>query len=83
MYHTVLMYYIPRMMGKAVPRYCEDSEVEEGKKIDLNSKRFELKLIVAQLMTMVVSVLIINLTICICCVRRSLECLLKIKRRDS
>jgi len=82
MYHTVLMYYIPRVMGKTAQMCCQ---LKEGKVklVDPTSKKVVLDMVTTVIVFMIFSVFTQILIICIDCLRRILECLIKLLQRDS
>jgi hypothetical protein len=82
MYHAVLMHYIPRVMGKTAQMCCQ---LKEGKVklVDPTSKKVVFDMVTTVIIYMIFSVFIQNLIICIDCLRRILECLIKLLQRDS
>ena len=83
MYHAVLMYYIPRLLGKSVPMCCKLKE-EKGKKVpNLNSNKFLFDMVTTVMISMFVGTFIQILIICIDCVRGILEWVIKLTQKDS
>jgi len=82
MYHTVLMHYIPRVMGKTA-QMCYQLKKGKVKLVDPTSKKVVLDMVTTVIVFMIFSVFTQILIICIDCLRRILECLIKLLQRDS
>jgi hypothetical protein len=82
MYHTVLMHYIPRVMGKTA-QMCFQLKEGKVKLVDPTSKKVVFDMVTTVIIYMVFSVFAQTLIICIDCLRRILECLIKLLQRDS
>jgi hypothetical protein len=82
MYHTVLMHYIPRVMGKTAQMCCQ---LKEGKVklVDPTSKKIVFDMVTTVIIYMIFSVFIQILIICIDCVRGILEWVIKLTQKDS
>lgn len=82
MYHTVLMHYIPRVMGKTAQMCCQ---LKKGKVklVDPTSKKVVLDMVTTVIVFMIFSVFTQTLIICIDCLRRILECLINLLQKDS
>ncbi len=83
MHHAVLMYHIPRLLGKTVPMCCKIKGKKGKKPLDLNSNKFLFNMVITLMISMIFSVFIQNLIICIDCVRGILEWLDKLLQKDS
>jgi hypothetical protein len=85
MYHTVLMHYIPRVMGKTAQMCCQlkEGKVKKVKLVDPTSKKVVFDMVTTVIIYIVFSVFAQTLIICIDCLRRILECLIKLLQRDS
>ena len=83
MHHAVLMYHIPRLLGKSVPMCCKLKK-EKGKKLpNLNSNKFLFNMVITLMISIIFSVFIQNLIICIDIVRGILEWVIKLTQKDS
>lgn len=83
MHHAVLMYHIPRLLGKTVPMCCKIKGKKGKKQPDLNSNKFLIDMAITLMISIIFSVFIQNLIICIDIVRGILEWVIKLTQKDS